>query len=350
MEKRQITVQVDFGTVAKTVFFLALLWVLYQLIDLVLVVLTAVVLASAVEPAARWFQRYKVPRVLGVLIVYAIVFGLFLGTFVFFLPPLVQDLQGITAQLPEYLNSDRSLLPSGGISDSLPVSLSLSETLDDLAQTVANIQSNVFQVFSIVFGGLLSFVLIVVISFYLAVQEDGIKNFLTIITPVKHEKYIVELWRRSQNKIGLWMRGQLLLAVIIGVLVFLGLTIFQVKYALLLALIAAMFELIPIFGPILAAIPAVAIAFVEGGASSGLLVIVLYIIIQQFENQLIYPLVVKQVVGVPSIIAIIALIAGAELAGLLGIILSVPMAAILMELFNDLDKEKHQLREEQVAT
>ena len=105
-----------------------------------------------------------------------------------------------------------------------------------------------------------------------------------------------------------------------------------------------MFELIPIFGPILAAVPAVGLAFLEGGIGSAFMVVIIYVIIQQFENQLFYPLVVKQVVGVPSIIAIIALFSGAQLAGLLGMILSVPLAAILMELFNDLDKEKHNLR------
>ncbi|MAZ41093.1 hypothetical protein CL654_03170 [bacterium] len=347
MEGRNINVTITLETVAKTVFFLILLWILYQLIDLLLVVLTAVVLASAIEPAARWFARYKVPRVVGVLIMYVLVFGIFIGTFYFFIPPLIDDLQGITKQLPQYLDSPTiSNTPFG---DQLPGTLTIRETLDGLSRTVSDLQSNFLQILSVVFGGVLSFVLIIVISFYLAVQEDGIKNFLSIITPVKHEKYVIGLWQRAQTKIGLWMRGQLLLALIIGVLVYLGLSIFQVKYALLLALIAAMFELIPIFGPILAGIPAVGIAFTDGGASSALLVIALYVIIQQFENQLIYPLVVKQVVGVPSIIAIIALIAGAELAGLLGIILSIPIAAILMELFNDLDKEKHHLREENHA-
>lgn len=347
MEPRSVNVTISLGTVAKVSFFLLLLWALYQLVNLLLVVLTAVVLASAIEPAVRWFSRYRVPRVLGVIIMYVLVFGLFLGTFYFFIPPLITDLQGITKQLPQYLDASPINTPFG---NNIPGTFTIRETLDNLAQTVNNLQSNALQILSAVFGGLLSFVLIIVISFYLAVQEDGIKNFLSIITPVKHEKYVIGLWKRAQTKIGLWMRGQLLLALIIGVLVYLGLSIFQIKYALLLALIAAMFELIPIFGPILAGIPAVGIAFTDGGASQALLVVALYVIIQQFENQLIYPLVVKQVVGVPSIIAIIALIAGGELAGLLGVILSIPIAAILMELFNDLDREKHHLREEQQTT
>jgi predicted PurR-regulated permease PerM len=110
--------------------------------------------------------------------------------------------------------------------------------------------------------------------------------------------------------------------------------------ALLLAIIAGVFEIIPLFGPILAAIPAVAIALLDGGVTSALLVVGLYIIVQQFENQLIYPLVVRKIVGVPPIVSILALIVGGTLAGFIGLIISVPMAAVIMEFFNDLEKDK----------
>lgn len=195
------------------------------------------------------------------------------------------------------------------------------------------------------FGGLFSFVLIIVFSFYFAVQERGIASFLRIITPPKHEKYAIDLWKRSQLKIGLWMQGQLLLALIIGVLVYLGMMILGVKYALLLALLAAVAELIPLFGPVLAAIPAVAIGFIDGGATLGFLVVGFYVIIQQFENHLIYPLVVKKVVGVPPLLVILALLVGGQLAGFLGIIIAVPLAATLMEFLNDLEKDKKKLLE-----
>ena len=135
------------------------------------------------------------------------------------------------------------------------------------------------------------------------------------------------------------MQGQILLGILVGVLVFLGLTILQVKYALLLAILSAIFELIPIFGPILAAIPAIAIAFLQG-PSSALAVLILYVIIQQFENHLIYPVVVKKATGVPPILVILALIIGGKLGGFLGILLSVPLATVLMEIMNDIASKK----------
>jgi len=180
----------------------------------------------------------------------------------------------------------------------------------------------------------------VVLSFYLAVEEDGVGKFLKAITTIKHEKYVVSLWKRSQRKIGLWMQGQLVLAVVVGMLVYLGLLITGVPNALLLAFLAGAFEIIPLFGPIMASIPAIAIGFVAGGVPLAGVVAGLYIIIQQFENQLIYPLVVKKVVGVSPIVSILALAIGWQLAGLTGLILSVPVAAVIIELFDDFEKDK----------
>ena len=136
------------------------------------------------------------------------------------------------------------------------------------------------------------------------------------------------------------MQGQLVLAILVGVLVYLGLTILGVRNALLFAFLAGLLEIIPLFGPILAAIPAVATAYTDSGVSAGLLVVGLYLIIQQFENHLIYPLVVTKIVGVPPILVILALIVGGKLAGFLGLLLSVPIAATFVEFLDDVQKQK----------
>ena len=135
------------------------------------------------------------------------------------------------------------------------------------------------------------------------------------------------------------MQGQMLLGLLIGVFVYLGLSIFGIKYALLLAILAAIFEIIPVFGPILAAVPAVLLAFSEGYAL-GLFILGFYIIIQQFENHLIYPLVVRKIVGIPPILVILSLIIGGQLFGLLGMFISVPVATVLMEVLSDHERKK----------
>jgi predicted PurR-regulated permease PerM len=349
---KNVTIQISTGAIMKVILFTLLIAFLFYLRDLILILLTAIVIASAIEPATKWFKKYKIPRVPAVVIIYAVIVAAVFGIFYLFIPAILNDASGFFAQLPQYISSinlSNPLTSGGAISaDKVAESVStvrgfsLESIISDLQASFSNASEGFFRVLSSVFGGIFSLILIVVFSFYLAVQETGIDDFLRIITPAKHQKYIIGLWKRSQNKIGLWMQGQLVLALVIGVLTYLGLTIFGVPYALLLAILAAMFELIPIFGPILAAIPAVIIAFASGGASLGAFVIGLYVIIQQFENHLIYPLVVKKVVGVPPLLVILALIIGAKLAGFLGIILSVPVAAAVQELVADIQKGKEK--------
>ena len=373
MEKpeRSFSINISSGTIIKTLIILIVVFLLYKVLDLVLVVLTAVVIASAVEPIINWFAKYKVRRLFAVITTYICVILVFSGLLYFFVPPVLDEASNLLSNAPRYLDTvtlwnplnDTKLTDTstvvGGISSSLNSGKQILGTLSsgametsafsDLISKFRNLTSNtsdgVVNIVSGIFGGVFSFILIIVLSFYLAVQEGGVEKFLKVITPVKNEAYIVDLWKRSQRKIGYWMQGQLLLGILVGVLVYLGLMILGVHNALILAVFAAVFEIIPLFGPIIAAIPAILSAFAGGGLTTALLVLGLFVIIQQFENHLIYPLVVKKVVGISPILVIIALIVGAKLFGFLGIILSAPITAVLMEFIDDLQKDRNMVNQ-----
>ena len=346
MEDRALNISITIGTVVKTVLILAAAWLIYSLRDFVLLVITAIVIASAIEPAVVALGRRKFPRLLAVITVYISLFALFFGMFYFFLPSVLEDLATFVSSLPAYLDAFNRVGAfdeySRILGTSVPSAISTGDIMESIrsALDASGMFSGAFKTASNVFGGVFSFILIVVFSFYFAVIETGVDDFLRVVTPVKYQAYVLDLWRRSQNKIGLWMQGQMILALIMGVLVYLGLTILGVKHALLLSIIAAVFEIIPVFGPTLAAVPAVIIGFVDGGATLGFLTVALYAIVQQFENHLIYPLVVTRVVGVPALLVILALIVGAKLAGFLGILLSVPAAATIQELVKDIGKRR----------
>ena len=346
MPDKHILISITSGTIVRTILFGLLLAGIYFFWDLVLVILTAVVLASAIEPAALWAMHLGIPRLLAVVAIYLGTAAGFAAVLYFFAPPVLEEAAGLLSTLPRELNLADLLGPVGekgpeflrpGIA-SLSENISLVDIVSSLHGTVVNLSANIFKVVGAVFGGIMSFALIVVLSFYLAVQDGGIEAFLKIVTPVRHERYVVDLWHRSQFKIGKWLQGQLILMLIVGVLVYLGLMVLGVRYALLLALLAGLFEIIPLFGPVLASIPAIGLALVDGGLTQGLLVAGLYTIIQQFENQLIHPLVVSKVVGVPPLLVILALLVGARLAGFLGLILSVPVAAAFREYLHDLER------------
>jgi predicted PurR-regulated permease PerM len=348
MELREQTISISLGTIVKAVVVVLLFGVLFLLKNLILVLLMSIVIASAIEPATLTLVRRRVPRLFAVILIYLLVALSLAGIVFFLLIPLLGESSDFLANFPVYFNANTvtstlansQFLGSKQIINGITSGLNLEDIIGQINTIITSFSSNAFGTVSTVFGGFLSFLLMVVLSFYLSVETDGVEKFLRAITTIRHERYIISLWKRSQKKIGLWMQGQLILALIIGMLVYLGLLIINVPNALLLATLAAAFEIIPLFGPILASIPAIMISFVSGGLPLAIMVIGLYVIVHQFENQLIYPLVVKKVVGVSPVVSILALVAGFELAGFLGLVLSVPIAAAVIEFFDDLQKDK----------
>lgn len=324
---------ISFGSWVKAVLVIALAYAAYLIKDIFLVIVASIVIASALEPAAHWAKKRGIPRLPTILSVYIILAILFAGLFYFLFLPLLGEVSGFISGFSGYADSFST-------NSSIGSSLNISDLGEKLNTVLLSLSQGVISSATLLFGGITSFVLIIILSFYLAVQDDGVGKFLRIVTPLNREKYILDLWNRSRQKIGFWMQGQMLMSVIIAVLAYLGLLLLGIPNALLLAVGAGLFEIIPLFGPILAAIPAVIIGFSAGGTSIALLVAGLFIIIQQFENQLIYPLVVKKVIGVPPMVSILALLIGAKLAGFLGMLISVPLAAIFIELISDMERAK----------
>ncbi len=338
--------EITTGSWVRGVVVLAIAYALYLINEFILVVIASVVIASAIEPIVGWAKKRNIPRLPVVFLVYLVSALVFAGLFYFLLLPLVGEISSFIKTLTIYSNS----VTNGGILSEMfrtqnlfggfdtPILIrELSSQLNSLASFLSQ---GIFSSVSSIFGGVLNFVLILVLSFYLVAQEDGISKFLKMITPIEHEAYVIRLWRRSQHKIGLWMQGQLLSSALIMILVYIALLIVGVPHALLLGVLAGVFELIPLFGATLAAIPTLFVAYTWGGMSIALVVAGIYIVIQQLEGNLIYPLVVKKIVGMPPMISIIALVIGGTLAGFLGVLISVPVAAAIIELVSDFEERK----------
>ena len=336
-------IRIDTNTIIRTILILGLAYLLYELSNILLVIVAAVVIASAFKPLVDYFENNGIPRIPTVVGLYLLTASSLFVIAYFFVPPILQDLSDIVAQAPEYIRSlqlEGSFIGQqlGGASGQ---PLSVSQLVSNLRETALGNGQQVFSFVSSFFGGVVSFFLILTLSFYLSIRRGGVEQFLRLVVPTAREDYVVNLWQRSQKKFGQWMQGQLVLMFIVGLLVYLGLAIIGVPNALLLAVIAGLLEAVPVFGPLLSAIPAIGLAGLSGGISLALITAGLFIIVQQFENNLIHPLVVNQVVGVPPIIVILAVVIGAALAGLLGAIMAVPIAAALMEFARDVELVKH---------
>ena len=327
----------------RLVFVLLGLVAIYLILDIILALFFAVIVASALEPAIEWLKIRRIPRILAVIIIYLTVASAFFFLIYFIFPLITEDLRGFSATYPSLEARVRAGLTEAG---TLPLISFFSANLGDFLSIplarISGLSSGIANIASAAFGGIFSFLLVIVFSFYLAAQERGIESFLRLVTPLAYEPYAVDLWERSQKKLGRWLRTQMLLGAVVGILIFFGLTMLGLPHAFLFALIAAIFEIIPVVGPILAAVPAVAAAFFVSPSLS-VMIVALYVVVQQVESHIIVPVVMRKTTGLSPLVVVLALLVGAKLGGIFGILLAVPLTAIGAELLNDWDKKKRAL-------
>lgn len=342
ISNNKLTIKIANKTLVTAALLVVLAAVLLKLTDLVLVILTSIVIASFVRTASEKLKQYHIPKTVSVVGMYVFGFSVLAGIFYFFVPVLIVELSklvSVIANLMPGIVDQTTIDGAKSVADSLTDGVIFVDFIQQLQSTLVSFSAGFVNVIANLFGNIANVVLIVVISFYLSLAEDGIESFLKIITPKQYEGYVIGLWQRSQRKIAHWLRGQMVMGLIIGLLTFIGLALIGVEYALLLAVIAAIFELIP-FGVILAAIPAVSLGLASGGLPLAILVAGLYVVIQQIENYVIQPLIVRKVTGISPIAVILAVLVGFKLAGFWGLILAIPVTVTLLEYIRDREQNK----------
>lgn len=308
--------------------------------QIVLTVVVSMVLASAMDPLVDWLLRKaKFPRGLSVILVY-LIFILAIGTIIYFvIPPMVAQFQELANRLSDF-RSDLAFRATSFVR--VLDDLGVSEGLSSLGKNFSQFAGNIFQTTLGVFSGLIQVVAVLAISFYLISSEHGMKNFVKSLVPFKHQAYAVRLTGKIQEKISRWLLGQLLLSGFIFALTYLGLTILGVKSALPLALLAGLLEIVPYLGPIISAIPAVFVAFVQSPPLA-LFVLGLYIIVQQIENYVLVPKIMGRTVGANPVIILVAVLVGFQIAGILGMLLAVPIVAAGSVFISDLREEREEV-------
>lgn len=337
-----MTVDIAMATIIKIIVILLAIAFLFIVRDVVAILLISLVFASAVDPWIDALQRRRIPRPLGILIIYLIVLGLLSLIIILFVPAIAAQVRQLSEKFPEIIDRIISQFSSAQATPEGASLLStIQETLTSLNATLSRITSSIVIGVASFFGGLVSLIGVLVLTFYMTVEEQGMKKFIVAISPTSLQPLVVQMFLRIQRRMGSWLRGQLILGLIIGALSFLGLWILGVPYALVLALIAGVTELVPIIGPIIGAIPAVFIAFVDSPLK-GLFVVILYLVIQQLENNLIVPKVMEKVTGLNPMVVVIFMLIGAKLAGIIGLILAVPFAIIFDTFFHEFFARKRE--------
>ena len=340
-------INISSSTIVRTILFVVLALLLLQIKDILLLILVSIVIASFVESGVFFFKRWNIQRSLSVPIIFAVSIGILIAVFYAFVPIVFRELSGVVSLISSYIPSSsaidsQSIKGATKLVSDFSSNSSINDVLSNIKTATATLSEGVTAVIGSAFGGVVNLLLVTILSFYFSIQERGIVSFLRIVTPAKHEKYVIGLWARTQQKIGLWFKGQLLLGVIVGAITFIGLAIMGVEYSFLIGVVTGIAEIIP-FGIIFATIPALLFALIQGGTVLALKVLIFYVVFHQIENYVLAPLVMKRVVGIPPLVVLLSFMIGITLAGFWGAILAIPVAVFILEYMSDVEKKKSLL-------
>lgn len=313
-------------TVIFTVSLLLGLYALYLIRNIIVLVFIAFILMTAVNPLIKLGRRIKLPTIFVMLLVYILVLALLTTVVASLLPAVVTQTRGLTQSLPSYLGNLEALFniqfdPSiiAGYFNSIPVAL---------LRFVAGF-----------FGNILSVLAVFFLAYYLVLERPNLHRYLLRLFPRKDAEARAEsLVVAVEQAVGGWVRGELFLMFVIGVMTYIGLVLLGIPYALPLAVLAGLLELVPNLGPIIAAIPAIFIGFTVS-PFAGIGALVLSILVQQLENNLIVPRIMESATGLKPLITIIVLLVGYTLGGIYGAILGIPIYVTCQTLYQHLTKE-----------
>jgi predicted PurR-regulated permease PerM len=318
--------------ILKVIFAALAVVLLWTTRDIILILILALILSSVMDPMVNYFKQHKIPRAVSVLTVYLLFIGLVIAFGYLLIPIILEQFKILTANLPAYASALDARFGN------FFAGFSISEYLGHALSGVTSGNNVVNSTFGIV-NGFVTAISVLVISFYLTAEEKGLKTFINTLIPEQHRDFTLNIVSKIQEKMGLWILGQIIVSVLMFAFTFIGLSALGVPYALILALVAGLLEVIPYIGPFVAAIPALLIALLQSPALA-VAVAGLYFLLHEIEANILVPKVMEKTVGTSPLAVLIALLVGFKLAGVVGIILAVPVVGAITVIVNELSSRK----------
>jgi predicted PurR-regulated permease PerM len=333
--ERSVTIKTS--TVLKVIAILlalALMWVLRDILTLLLV---ALFIAALMHPAARWGAKRRIPKGIIVLLIYLVTFTFLSVALAMIVPQLLRQATGLSQTIGTSLVAlSATVQRLRDFSEIHGFSGNLSSSLTSLTNQFGEAATGLFSSLTDIFGGIAGLVIVLVMAFYMVVEDKEAIRLFRNFVPEEHQEFIANLLVQVETKIGAWLRGELILMVSIGILYYIGLLIIGIEGPLPLALFGGFTEFIPYLGPILSGIPIVIVAYAHSPIHA-LLAFALMIVIHEVESQILVPNVMRRAVGLNPLVSIVAILIGGRLFGFVGVLLAIPFATtasvVLMELY-----------------
>lgn len=310
-------------------FFIAIIWVVIEIRDILFTLFVSYIIATALSPFARFMMRKRVPKVAAIVITYTVT-TCFLVLLIFPLIPFItSQVSGLFQSFPKYVDEAARVFK---------LQINSSQINSFLAARLETIGQNAFVVTGILFGGIFSLITVLVVSFYLLLDQERIKKNTASLFPKELRERVLRIITQVEEKLGAWFRGQIMLSVSIGIATWLAYSLLGLEFALPLAILAGILEIVPTIGPILGAIPAMIVAL-SISPTMVIFVVLVYIFIQMLEANILVPKIMQRAVGINPIVIILAITIGARLMGIMGALLAIPFVSILIIIYNDLKSE-----------
>jgi predicted PurR-regulated permease PerM len=316
-----LTVQVSYRTIVYTVLVLVGIYALFRLWPIVLLIVTALIFMSALQPYVNWLEAKGIPRTVAVLMIFVAVMSIIAGLFALVIPAMVDEFQSIRDDLPGKARQLEDFLANFGIN------VELEQRARDVNWGELISGSQAYNYGQRVLLTILSIFTIIVLTVYLLIDAPRLSRFIYQFVPPGREPELERILRSLERVVGGYVRGQLITSVCIALFTLVVLLILRVPNAVAFAVLAGFADIIPVFGAFIATVPPVVAAF-DVSTSRAILVLGLLIAYQQFEDRFLTPTVYGSSLNLPPLVVLIAILAGGELFGIAGILLALPAAAV----------------------
>ena len=315
-------IEISHRTIVFVFVFIFALWFLYFIRDIILQLFVAVFIMTVLNPFVRTLTRLKIPRTLAVFVIYLFIIALFSLLIAGIIPPLVEQSTSFANSLPKYLST-------------LGISPYISEQITgQIISSIGSLPGQIIKVGVSIFSNVISVLAVLVFSLYLLLSREKLEDQLGFLFGDEKKKKIGRVIDRLEMRLGGWARGELALMILVGSANYIGLSLMGIPFALPLAILAGLLEIIPNIGPITAAIPGIIIGL-SISPVTGLAVGALALLIQQLENYVLVPKIMEKSVGVSPLITLLALAIGFRIAGVVGALLAIPATITLQVLASE---------------
>jgi len=342
MNGQKQLLDISWGTVFRIFLIGFLFYALFLVREILILFFFALMISFLINPAINLLKKIKIPRILGAILVYLSIFGV-LGFLVYLASPIFfHEFRQLISSFPDYFQEISPFLREIGIE----AQQSLEAVVRDLSGKMEEISAGIFGALSFIFGGFFATLFILVTAFFLSVEDRGFEKFLFLVSPKKYEDYVITIFRRSQKKVSGWFGARALICAFVGLATFLVFLFFDVKYPFMFALLGGIFNFIPYIGPLVAGFIMFIFIVVLDSWWKAVLVVAIFTLIQQIDANILNPVLTGKIIGLPPVLVLISLVLGAQLFGILGVILAIPVAGILYEFLREFLKKRKKIEEE----